>query len=50
LEIFSYSPKGSKVKQEVNKFGFAHIAFMVEDVKKAKEIVLKNEGKKLARL
>lgn len=45
LEIFSYEPQNEKLKTCVNRPGFGHIAFQVDEVEKAKEIVLNNGGK-----
>ena len=45
LEIFSYSPPASRSSSEVNRPGFAHIAFQVEDVSAARTAVLAAGGK-----
>ncbi len=47
LEIFSYSPQAEKRQKEINKPGFGHIAFQVDNVEKAKEIVLSYGGKEI---
>ena len=44
LEIFSYSPPKEKLETCVNRPGFGHLAFQVDDVVKAKEIVLSEGG------
>ncbi|UCB47465.1 MAG: VOC family protein [Spirochaetota bacterium] len=43
LEIFQYSPIGDNPAKKLNRHGLAHIAFSVEDVETALEIV-KSEG------
>lgn len=40
LEIFSYSPQELRMATSVNRPGFAHIAFQVEDVPAARAIAL----------
>jgi predicted enzyme related to lactoylglutathione lyase len=50
LEIFSYTPQESKNNSKVNRPGFGHIAFQVENVEDAKEIVLKNGGKEIGEI
>jgi predicted enzyme related to lactoylglutathione lyase len=47
LEIFSYTPKEIKNNTKINRPGFGHIAFQVDNVEHAKEIVLKNGGKEI---
>ena len=44
LEIFTYSPQESKLKTIINRPGYGHLAFQVDDVPKAKELVLKAGG------
>ncbi len=44
LEIYQYEPELSPIRPAVNRNGFAHIAFEVDDVASAREIVLKNGG------
>jgi predicted enzyme related to lactoylglutathione lyase len=43
LEIYSYSITADPVRPEVNRPGFAHIAFVVPDVRNAQQEVI-NEG------
>ncbi|MGD0625394.1 MAG: VOC family protein [Thermodesulfobacteriota bacterium] len=43
LEIYSYSITADPVRPEVNRPGFAHIAFVVSDVRTAQQEVI-NEG------
>jgi len=45
LEIFSYTPQASRSTKAVNRPGFAHIAFQVEDVSLARAAVLSAGGK-----
>ena len=47
LEIFTYTPQENKFKTKINRPGFGHLAFQVDDVTKAKEIVLNNGGKEI---
>lgn len=47
LEIFSYSPQEDKINSKVNRPGFGHIAFQVDDVEMAREIVFSNGGKEI---
>ncbi len=44
LEIFSYAPQEDRVPTAVNRPGYGHIAFQVEDVARAKESVLAAGG------
>lgn len=44
LEIFSYTPEESRIKSVVNRPGFGHIAFRVDNVNRAYEIVLAAGG------
>lgn len=44
LEIYSYSPQKDRSLSVVNKPGFTHIAFAVDDVQKAREMVIANGG------
>jgi predicted enzyme related to lactoylglutathione lyase len=50
LEIFSYSPQKDKQQTIINRPGYGHIAFQVDDVLKAKEIVLKNGGREVGEI
>lgn len=45
LEIFSYEPQESRLPTAVNRPGFGHIAFSVEDVAAAREAVLQAGGR-----
>lgn len=44
LEIFSYSQEGKELSKEINRFGYSHIAFGVEDVDRVLEKVKENGG------
>jgi len=44
LEIFSYHPEMDGLKPAVNRPGFGHIAFQVEDVRKATDAILAAGG------
>jgi len=44
LEIFQYLPEGQAAARAVNRPGFGHIAFAVEDVAAAREAVLAAGG------
>ena len=44
LEIFEYHPGETSQKPQINRPGFAHIAFAVEDVKTARDEVLAAGG------
>jgi len=50
LEIFSYSPQAEKQQKEINKPGYGHIAFQVDNVDKARKIVLNKGGKKVGEI
>jgi predicted enzyme related to lactoylglutathione lyase len=45
LEIFSYTPQAARSEKLVNRPGFAHIAFQVQDVSAARTAVLAAGGK-----
>lgn len=47
LEIFSYSPKAENQQKVINRPGFGHIAFQVDNVDKAKETVLSFGGREI---
>jgi predicted enzyme related to lactoylglutathione lyase len=44
LEIYSYSITADPVRPEVNRPGFAHIAFVVPDVRTAQQEVINKGG------
>lgn len=44
IEIFTYNKPNSVGPLNINEYGFAHIAFEVDDVEKAYECVLKEGG------
>lgn len=44
IEIFTYNKPNFIGPLNINEYGFAHIAFAVDDVKKAYELVLKEGG------
>jgi catechol 2,3-dioxygenase-like lactoylglutathione lyase family enzyme len=50
LEIFSYTPKLEKVEAKVNRPGYGHIAFRVDDVEKAREKILNSGGKEIGKV
>jgi predicted enzyme related to lactoylglutathione lyase len=45
LEIFNYKPLAKRSQTAVNRPGYGHIAFRVEDVSKARKEILANGGK-----
>jgi predicted enzyme related to lactoylglutathione lyase len=45
LEIFTYDPLEERTKTAVNRPGFGHLAFSVEDVASARQAVLQAGGK-----
>ncbi|MEW5797708.1 MAG: VOC family protein [Bacteroidota bacterium] len=45
LEIYSYTVQEKEVSRVVNRPGFAHIAFLVDDVQNSRDVVLKSSGK-----
>jgi predicted enzyme related to lactoylglutathione lyase len=47
LEIYTYSVLATPVRPEVNRPGFAHIAFAVPDVPDARQEVIRNGGEAL---
>lgn len=44
LEIFEYDPQEGQPERAINRPGFAHIAFAVDDVEAAREAVLAARG------
>ncbi len=44
IEIFTYNKPNPVGPLNINEYGFAHIAFTVEDVKEAYELVLREGG------
>ena len=44
LEIYSYTVQEREIARAVNRPGFAHIAFLVDDVERSREVVLKSGG------
>ena len=50
LEIFEYTPESAVADKPVNRPGFAHIAFAVEDVAAARDAVLAAGGAELGAL
>ncbi len=50
LEIFSYESMIGELKHSINSYGFAHIAFEVEDVEKTLEKVLASGGSTIGEL
>ena len=44
LEIFGYTPDLEKPETRVNRHGFGHIAFVVDDVRAALEVVREHGG------
>jgi catechol 2,3-dioxygenase-like lactoylglutathione lyase family enzyme len=47
LEIFQYAPAGDDPPKALNRPGFAHMAFAVEDVARARDAALKAGGREL---
>ncbi len=45
LEIFRYSPQAKRLKTTINRPGFAHIAFAVDDVESARDAVIAAGGR-----
>jgi predicted enzyme related to lactoylglutathione lyase len=45
LEIYSYTVQEKEVSRAVNRPGFAHIAFLVDDVQKSRDVVLAAGGR-----
>jgi len=50
LEIFSYEPMGIETSKAINRPGFAHIAFLVEDVESARALVLAHGGQPIGEI
>ncbi|QQS36028.1 MAG: VOC family protein [Ignavibacteriales bacterium] len=50
LEIFSYSPSAERKDKPINRSGFGHIAFEVENVLDAQQKVLNSGGKKIGEI
>src|SRR5512143_2054126 len=50
LEIFEYPAEGERPETAVNRPGFAHLAFAVEDVAAAREAVLAAGGRALGEM
>jgi catechol 2,3-dioxygenase-like lactoylglutathione lyase family enzyme len=50
LEIFQYTQLEERVKTAINRPGFAHIAFMVDDVTSARDAVIEAGGGVLGEL
>ncbi len=50
LEIFTYYPQEDKLQTKVNRPGYGHIAFQVDDVAKAKQIVLYAGGNEFGKI
>jgi predicted enzyme related to lactoylglutathione lyase len=50
LEIFSYDNIEEQVKRIINKQGYGHIAFQVDDVKEGQKAVLKAGGKSVGKI
>lgn len=44
LEIFQYDPEGQAAEQTVNRLGYGHICFQVDDVTAAREEILRGGG------
>lgn len=49
LEIFTYAPQPKRSDKRVNSPGFGHIAFEVDDVENARNIVIKNGGNEVGK-
>ena len=50
LEVFQYSPSEEQLATAANRPGFAHIAFAVDDVEAAKDLVLAEGGGALGQI
>jgi catechol 2,3-dioxygenase-like lactoylglutathione lyase family enzyme len=50
LEVFEYNSQEDRVETAVNRPGFAHIAFAVEDVGRAREAVLAAGGEEIGQV
>ncbi len=50
LEIFNYNALEPRLKTAVNRPGFGHIAFLVEDVEAARSLVLKQGGRAVGKI
>ena len=50
LEVFQYNPQGEQSKTTANRPGFAHIAFAVDDVETARNLVLAEGGGTLGQI
>ena len=50
LEIFNYNILEEKPETAVNRPGYGHIAFQVDDVEKAKKLVLENGGREIGKI
>ncbi len=50
LEIFQYEPDFSRSTSHINRQGFGHIAFHVDDVEEVLANLIKYGGKKLGRV
>ncbi len=50
LEIFEYNKNNSDSTKSINRTGFTHIAFQVDDVNKVCQLLEKNGGSKLGEM
>ena len=50
LEVFQYNPQGEQAETAANRPGFAHIAFTVDDVETARNLVLAEGGGTLGQI
>ena len=50
IEIFQYQPEDDKQNKSINRYGFAHLAFLVEDVADARNQVLAAGGSAIGEL
>ncbi|MBI2836734.1 MAG: VOC family protein [Acidobacteria bacterium] len=50
LEIFNYSVLRERAQPAVNRPGFGHIAFLVDDVRAAREVVLRGGGRAVGKI
>ena len=50
LEIFNYDPLAEEGNKAVNRPGYGHIAFLVEDIEAARALVLANDGKAIGEI
>ncbi len=50
LEIFSYEPKAERVETRVNRAGYGHIAFQIDNVEEVRNKIIKAGGKEVGEI